>query len=84
MSSTSTVVETTYGPVGGVDHGYVKVWKGVRYAAPPVGELRWRAPQPAEPWTGVADASRYGLVCPQRPWTRASRSIWARRRTRTA
>jgi para-nitrobenzyl esterase len=63
--ATSTVVETTYGPVRGVDRGNVKVWKGVRYAAPPVGDMRWRAPQPPEPWTTTMDASRYGPVCPQ-------------------
>jgi para-nitrobenzyl esterase len=63
--SSSTVVETTYGPVRGVDRGNVKVWKGVRYGAPPVGDLRWRAPQSPEPWTTVADASRFGFVCPQ-------------------
>jgi para-nitrobenzyl esterase len=43
----------------------VKVWKGVRYAAPPVGDLRWRAPQSPQPWTSIADASRFGPVCPQ-------------------
>lgn len=67
MSSTSTLVETTHGPVRGVDHGYVKVWKGIRYAAPPVGDLRWRAPQPPERWTRIADASRFAAVCPQPP-----------------
>ena len=40
-------------------------WKGVRYAAPPIGDLRWRAPEPPEPWTDVADATRFGPVCPQ-------------------
>jgi para-nitrobenzyl esterase len=60
MSSTSTVVETTYGPVRGVDHGYVKVWKGTRYAAPPVGDLRWRAPEPPEPWTRPATVGSPG------------------------
>ncbi|MDT5239183.1 MAG: para-nitrobenzyl esterase, partial [Mycobacterium sp.] len=49
----------------GVDDGTVKVWKGIRYAAPPAGELRWRAPQPPEPWTEPADATRVGPVCPQ-------------------
>lgn len=67
MSNPSTVVETTYGPVRGVDYGYVKAWKGIRYGAPPVGELRWRAPQPPERWAKVADASRFAPVCPQPP-----------------
>jgi para-nitrobenzyl esterase len=61
----STVVETAYGPVRGVDDGVVTSWKGVRYAAPPAGDLRWRAPQPPEPWTEIADASALGPVCPQ-------------------
>lgn len=59
------VVDTAYGPVRGVDDGTVKAWKGVRYAAPPVGGLRWRAPQPPTRWTEVADATRVGPVCPQ-------------------
>ena len=61
----STVVETVYGPVRGVDDGAVTSWQGVRYAAPPTGDLRWRAPQPPEPWTEVADAGVFGPVCPQ-------------------
>src|SRR5947209_20347060 len=65
MTERTTIVETTHGPVRGVDHGRVTVWKGVRYAAPPVGDLRWRAPQPPDRWTDVADASRFGPVCPQ-------------------
>jgi para-nitrobenzyl esterase len=48
MTSDNTVVETTHGPVRGVDNGTVMVWKGIRYAAPPVGDLRWRAPQPPD------------------------------------
>jgi len=65
MTSNNTVVETTYGPVRGVDTGCVRVWKGIRYAAPPTGDLRWRAPQPPDPWTAVADASQFGPACPQ-------------------
>lgn len=38
---------------------------GIPYAAPPVGPLRWRAPQAAKPWKGVRDATRPGLQCPQ-------------------
>ncbi len=65
MARDNTLVETTYGPVRGIAHGQVTAWKGLRYAAPPVGDLRWRAPQPVTPWRDVADASRYGFACPQ-------------------
>ncbi len=61
------VAETAYGPVRGTDDGAVMSFKGVRYAAPPVGELRFRAPQPPQPWTEPADATRFGAVCPQPP-----------------
>lgn len=59
------VVATTSGPVRGVDDGKVKSWKGVRYAAAPTGEMRWRAPESPQPWSEPADASRVGPVCPQ-------------------
>ncbi|WP_395311361.1 carboxylesterase/lipase family protein [Mycobacterium sp. AMU20-3851] len=59
------VVDTTNGPVRGISDGTVSAWLGVRYAAPPVGALRWRAPQPPQPWTEPADASRVGPVCAQ-------------------
>ncbi|BDB44573.1 carboxylic ester hydrolase [Mycobacterium kiyosense] len=61
------VVETAYGPVRGsrVDESGVKTWKGIRFAAPPVGDLRFRAPAPPRPWTEVADATAFGPACPQ-------------------
>ena len=43
----------------------VRVFRGLPFAAPPVGENRWRAPQPVEPWEGVRDASEFGNVCVQ-------------------
>ncbi|MCW2690767.1 MAG: carboxylesterase [Mycobacterium sp.] len=64
-SGDGPVVDTRYGPVRGVDDGRVKVWKGIRYAAPPVGDLRWRAPEPPQPWTDPADATAFGPVSPQ-------------------
>jgi para-nitrobenzyl esterase len=65
MSPDNTLVETLNGPVRGCDDGRVTVWKGVRYAAPPVGDLQWRAPEPPERWHDVADATQFGPVCPQ-------------------
>jgi para-nitrobenzyl esterase len=65
MQSDNTLVETVSGPIRGTDDGRVTAWKGVHYAAPPIGELRWRAPEPSTPWHTVADATRFGSVCPQ-------------------
>jgi para-nitrobenzyl esterase len=65
MTGLSTVVDTEHGPIRGSDDGLVKAWKGVRYAAAPTGDLRWRAPEPPKPWREVADATSYGPVCPQ-------------------
>jgi para-nitrobenzyl esterase len=50
--------------VGIAEHG-MHVFRGIPYAAPPTGELRWRPPQPPLPWTGVRDASRFGPSCSQ-------------------
>jgi para-nitrobenzyl esterase len=42
----------------------VRVYKGIPFAAPPVGKLRWRAPQPAPHWTGVRPGDHFGAICP--------------------
>ncbi|MDZ4232873.1 MAG: carboxylesterase/lipase family protein [Dietzia sp.] len=65
MAGGRPVVDTAYGPVRGVDDGTVRAWKAVRYAAAPVGDLRWRAPEPPRAWAEPADAGRVGPVCPQ-------------------
>src|SRR5512140_3213944 len=49
---------------GAVDDG-VASFKGIPFAAPPVGELRWRPPQPVARWTGVRQAVDYGADCMQ-------------------
>ena len=43
----------------------VRVFRGLPFAAPPVGENRWKAPQPVVPWQGIRDASKFGNVCVQ-------------------
>ncbi len=43
----------------------VRVYKGIPFAAPPVGDLRWRPPQPVKPWQGVLDCKEYAPICPQ-------------------
>ncbi len=43
----------------------VRVYKGIPYAAPPVGDLRWKEPQPAASWTGIKPASEFAPSCPQ-------------------
>ena len=59
------LVELTHGTLRGVESEGVVSLKGVPYAAPPVGALRWAPPQPAKPWEGVRDALDYGPSCPQ-------------------
>lgn len=54
------------GAIAGVRTGDVVAYAGVPFAAPPVGALRWRAPQPVVPWPGVAIAERPGPICMQR------------------
>lgn len=58
-------VETTFGPVSGSRAHDVESWRGIPFAAPPVGELRWRHAREPQPWTEVRDAGVFGPVCPQ-------------------
>jgi para-nitrobenzyl esterase len=61
------VVRTSSGLVAGVRAGDGWAWKGIPYAAPPVGALRWQPPRPPLSWDGVRDASGFGYVCMQSP-----------------
>src|SRR5262245_35330630 len=64
-ASDPTIVRTRDGLVAGVREGDMLVWRGIPFAAPPVGPLRWRLPQPVTPWQGVRDASSYRAFCAQ-------------------
>jgi para-nitrobenzyl esterase len=75
-STDTTVIRTEYGSLSGVtDSQGVTFYKGIPFAAPPVGRLRWQAPQPVAQWTGVRKADHFGNACFQSkdisrlPWT---------------
>jgi para-nitrobenzyl esterase len=53
------------GEIHGLVAGTVASFKGIPFAAPPVGDLRWRPPQPVKPWSGVREATSYGPACIQ-------------------
>jgi len=59
-------VETSNGKLSGRG-GAVRIFKGIPYAAPPVGNLRWRPPQAAAAWAGTREAYEFGFDCPQIP-----------------
>ena len=67
-AASSDEVKIDTGRVKGVERDGVVSFKGIPYAAPPVGDLRWRAPQPAKAWSGVREASQYGADCAQKPF----------------
>jgi para-nitrobenzyl esterase len=58
-------LQVATGQLQGAIEYNMQVFKNIPYAAPPVGELRWRPPQAALAWTGVRDASKFGPSCPQ-------------------
>jgi para-nitrobenzyl esterase len=61
------IAETTAGRIEGTPTDRIVTFKGVPYAAPPVGALRFRPPQPPEPWTDVRETKDYAPSCPQPP-----------------
>src|SRR5262249_34693398 len=65
-SADPTIAKTDTGALHGVANGEIIAFKGVPYAAPPVGDLRWRPPQRAAKWNGVREANDYGNVCMQK------------------
>jgi para-nitrobenzyl esterase len=65
--SEAPVVAVTGGRIRGALENGAAVFRGVPFAAPPVGALRWRPPAPVVPWQGVREAAAWGPICPQDP-----------------
>jgi para-nitrobenzyl esterase len=66
QTSTATV-KTTHGLLEGNEESGIYVYRGVPYAAPPVGEYRWREPQPVKNWNGIRKADKFGPMPMQLP-----------------
>ncbi len=60
-------VETTYGKIEGVLGEGISIFRGIPFAEPPVGKLRFQAPQKPKPWSGVRDATKFSPSAPQEP-----------------
>lgn len=63
VAAPTAVLDT--GRIAGQASGTINIFRGLPYAAPPVGPLRWRPPQPAAPWSDVRAATNFGYSCPQ-------------------
>jgi para-nitrobenzyl esterase len=59
------IVQLANGKLEGVSSNGMRSFKNIPYAAAPIGDLRWRPPQPAKNWEGIRDASQLGQACPQ-------------------
>lgn len=65
-AATGPLIQTAFGPVQGTTANGVDSFRGIPFAKPPLGQLRWAPPQPTDPWApNVWDATRYRGDCPQ-------------------
>jgi para-nitrobenzyl esterase len=71
-SSINGTVRVEGGLISGATADGVSSFKGIPYAAPPVGELRWKAPQAVPAWDGVRECTAFGPQCPQAPYPQGS------------
>jgi len=65
MPKPDPIVKAPAGSLQGKAEGALNVFKGIPYAVPPVGSLRWRPPSPLRPWAGVKTANSFGPACIQ-------------------
>jgi para-nitrobenzyl esterase len=67
LAAAADTVKVDGGSIAGVMSGGVRAFKGVPFAAPPAGDLRWKPPQPVVPWSGVKQADTFAPRCVQTP-----------------
>ena len=60
------IVKTKDGKLQGIVSSGIEIFKGIPFAQPPVGDLRWKEPQPVRNWKGVRNADQFGAYCTQR------------------
>jgi para-nitrobenzyl esterase len=65
IALSASVVQIDTGRISGTTQSGVSSYKGIPYAAPPVGNLRWRPPQPVPAWAGTRPADKVGPLCTQ-------------------
>src|SRR5262245_10670986 len=70
--ATNDAVKVEGGSISGTEADGVRSFKGVPFAAPPVGDLRWKPPQPVIAWQGVRECNDFGTDCPQAPYPQGS------------
>jgi para-nitrobenzyl esterase len=61
----ASIVRVDAGSLAGIQHNDVRMFFGIPYASPPVGDLRWRAPEPVKPWQTTRSAEAFGHACMQ-------------------
>ena len=66
LAAQLSVVQTENGAVAGYNKDNISIFKGIPFAAPPLGDLRWKAPQPVKNWTGVLKCDRFSASPMQR------------------
>lgn len=64
--NTSTIIETNAGKIQGYSENGIKIFKGIPYAEPPIGDLRFRPSVPKAPWPDTLDCTQFGPIAPQR------------------
>ncbi len=67
LKAQSPIITTASGKLSGIEENGIQIFKGIPFAAPPVGDLRWKAPQPVTPWNGVKKCVAFGASPVQAP-----------------